>query len=123
MILKLFAHTAQCCHLAHPLSCKLLKVRKQVYQQRDLCFLYQLLRPMQLVPKTTVITISIASWNLEQGQTPEEQNKYNLPHKSTHLDQPPAMNPVFYNNISICKFYSVHIWLISKRKQKHNTTI
>ena len=61
----LFARTAPCCHLAHLLSCKLLKVRKQVYQQRDLCFLYQLLRPMQLIPETTDRTFSIVSWNLD----------------------------------------------------------
>uniref|UniRef100_A0A0A9DSD3 Uncharacterized protein n=1 Tax=Arundo donax TaxID=35708 RepID=A0A0A9DSD3_ARUDO len=59
-------HIALCCHPEHLVSCMLQKVKKQVYQQRDLCFLYQLLHPMQLIPR-----------------------------KSTHLDQPPAMPPGF----------------------------
>lgn len=58
-------HIAQCCHPEHLVSCKLPKVKKPVYQQRDLCFLCQLLRPMRLIP-----------------------------HKSTHLDRPLAMLPV-----------------------------
>jgi ABC-type siderophore export system fused ATPase/permease subunit len=49
--LQLIAHTALCCHPGHLLSCMLLMVKKQVYQQRGLCFLYQLLHPMQLIPE------------------------------------------------------------------------
>lgn len=60
--LQLFAHTALCCHPEHVAACMLLKVKKQVYRQRDLCFLCQLLHPMRLAPDINIRTIK--TWHI-----------------------------------------------------------
>lgn len=60
--LQLFAHTAPCCHPEHVAACMLLKVKKQVYRQRDLCFLCQLLHPMRLAPDINIRTIK--TWHI-----------------------------------------------------------
>ena len=63
--LKVFERIVLCCHLAYLLCCKLLKLRKQVYQQRDLYFLYQPLNPMQLIPE--IVTRSLEPLALHLG--------------------------------------------------------